>query len=222
MSGNAASRIARLPAWLRYGGIGGFIAFACTLAANTAVLWWQPADLCHAGPLIVPLLSLGALLIFLVMAAAAGFATGRAGSSGSDPTLAGVLVGVLGGSALVALVVLIPVVEHRFWELMSLCPAPVSFSSGGSFSFNFGPTPPPGVVIPTLPPEFFATPPPGAFATPPPGAFVFPPGAGGFVGELMGMVFTILIGTAGATGVATIAGQAGAAARSRALERGAN
>ena len=201
MSSNAAGRLARLPAWVRYGAIGGFIALACTLAANTAVLWWQPADLCHAGPLIVPLLSLGALLIFLVMAAAAGFATSRAGSSGSDPALAGVLVGVLGGSALVALVVLIPVVEHRFWELMSLCPAPVSFSGGGSFSFNFGPTPPPGFGIPTPPPEAFATPPPDAFAP--------PSGPAGMVGELVGMVATILIGIGGATGIATVAGLAG-------------
>src|SRR3989441_11040386 len=79
-----------------------------------------------------------------------------------------------------------------------------------------------GRLHPDPPPEFFATPPPGAFATPPPGAFVFPPSAGGIVGELVGMVFTILIGTAAATAAATIAGQAGTAARSRALEKGAN
>jgi len=92
--------------------------------------------------------------------------------------------------------------EHRFQEAASVCAGPVP-SGGGSFSFNFGPTPPPG-----------------AFATPPPGAFVFPPSAGGIVGQLMGMVFTILIGTAAATGAATIAGQVGIAARSRAMQRG--
>jgi hypothetical protein len=161
----------------------------------------------------VVLLSLGALLIFLLMAAAAGFKTARVGALAPDPTLAGLLVGVLAGCALVVLLPFIPSAEHRFQELAAVCPGP-ALSGGGSFSFNFGPTPPPGVFIPTPPPEFFAT--------PPPGAFVFPPGAGGIVGQLIGMVFTILIGTAVATGAATIAGQAGTAARSRALERGAN
>jgi hypothetical protein len=173
------------------------------------------------GPFPVVLLSLGALVIFIAMAAAAGFKTARAGSPAPDPTLAGLLVGVLGGCALVVLLPFVPSVEHRFQELVAVCPGP-ALSGGGSFSFNFGPSPPPGVFIPTPPPEFFATPPPGAFATTPPGAFVFPPRAAGVVGQLVGMLFTILIGTAAATGAATIAGQAGTAARSRALEKGAN
>lgn len=141
MSGNAAGRIARVPAWVRYGLIAGIIAFACTLAANTAVTWMQPADLCRAGPLIVPLLSLGALVIFLALAAAAGFATARAGTSRPDPILAGVLVGAIGGCALVAMLPLIPGVEHRLQELSSLCPGPGSFG-GGSFS-----SPPPGGML---------------------------------------------------------------------------
>jgi hypothetical protein len=132
------------------------------------------------------------------------------------------LVGVLGGCALVVLLPFVPSVEHRFQELAAVCPGP-ALSGGGSFSFNVGPTPPPGVLIPTPPPEFFATPPPGAFATPPPGAFVFPPpGPGGTLGLVLQMLITIVIGTAAATGAATIAGQAGTAARSRALEKGAN
>lgn len=221
MSADASRRISALaPPWLRYGLIAGIIAFSCTLTANLAVTWLSPADLCRVG-FIVPLLSLGALIIFLAMAAAAGFKTARAGAPAPDPTLAGLLVGVLAGCALVVLLPFVPSAEHRFQEVAAVCAGP-AVSGGGSFSFNFGPTPPPGVFIPTPPPEFFATPPPGAFATPPPGAFVFPPGAGGIVGELVGMVFTILIGTAAATAAATIAGQAGTAARSRALERGAN
>jgi hypothetical protein len=194
--------------WVRYGLIAGIIAFACTLAANTAVTWLRPADLCRVGPLIIPLLSLGALFIFLWMAAAAGFATGRAGSSGTYPTLAGLLVGVISGCALVVLLPLIPGVEHRFHELSTLCPDTGSFSTGGSFSFNFGPTPPPGVVIPTPPPEFFATPPAGAFG-PPSGPY-------GVQEEVSGMVFTIVVGVGLAMGAAALAGLAGAATRSEA------
>ena len=221
MSAGASSRISTLaPPWLRYGLIAGIIAFSCTLAANLAATRLSPADFCRIG-FIAPLLSLAALVIFLAMAAAAGFKTARVGAPAPDPTLAGLLVGVLAGCALLVLLPFVSGAEHRFQEAAAACAGP-AFSSGGSFSFNVGPSPPPGVFIPTPPPEFFATPPPGAFATPPPGAFVFPPGAGGFVGELIGMVFTILIGTAAATGVATIAGQAGTAARSRALERGAS
>src|SRR2546427_2492627 len=198
----------------------GIIVSSCALTANLAVTWLSPADLCRVG-FIVPLLSLGALIIFLAMAAAAGFKTARVGAPTPDPTLAGLLVAMLAGCALLVLLPFATSAEHRFQEVAAACAGP-AFSSGGSFSFNFGPTPPPGVFIPTPPPEFSATPPPGAFATPPPGAFVFPPGAGGLVGELVGMVFTILIGTAAATAAATIAGQAGTAARSRALEKGAN
>lgn len=222
MSDNAAGGIARIPAYVRYGLIAGIIAFGCTLGANLVITWPSPADLCRMGPFPVALLSLGALVIFLVMAAAAGFKTARVASSGPDPTLAGLLVGVLGGCALVVLLPFVPSVEHRFQELAAVCPGP-ALSGGGSFSFNFGPTPPPGVVIPTPPPEFFATPPPGAFATPPPGAFVFPPpGPGGTLGLVLQMLITILIGIGGAVGIATAAGLGGTAARSRALQRGPN
>ena len=221
MSGNTAGGIARVPAWVRYGLIAGIVAFAGTLAANLAITWPSPADLCRMGPLPVGLLSLAALVIFMAMAAAAGFKTARTGSPGPDPTLAGLLVGVLGGCALVVLLPFVPSVEHRFHELTTLCADTGTFSTGGSFSFNFGPTPPPGVVIPTPPPEFFATPPPGAFATPPPGAFVFPPpGPGGTLGLVLQMLITILVGIGGAVGIATITGLAGTAARSRALQRG--
>jgi hypothetical protein len=201
MSAHASSRLSALATpWLRYGLIGGIVAFACTLVSNLAISWLSVADLCRVGPFIVPLLSLSAFVIFLTMSAAAGFLTARAASSGSDPTLAGLLVGVLGGCALIVLLPFIPSVGHRLQELSALCPGP-AFSGGGSFSFNFGPTPPPGFVMPTPPPEAFMTPPPEAFAP--------PTGPAALVGELLGMVVTILIGIGGAVGVATIAGLAG-------------
>jgi hypothetical protein len=197
--------------WIRYGLIAGIMAFPCTLAANLAIMWLRPADLCRVGPLIIPLLSLGALFIFLLMAAAAGFATGRAGSSGPDATLAGLLVGVISGCALVVLLPLIPGVEHRFQELTALCPDTGAFSGGGSFSFGFGPTPPPGFVMPTPPPEAFFAPPPGGFATPPPGAFVF--GPTGVVGLVLQMLLTIVIGLGLAAGSGASAGVVGGATR---------
>lgn len=191
-----------VPAWVRYGAIAGIIAFACTLAANLPVRWLSPADLCRRGPFIIPLLSLGALVIFVAMAAAAGFKVGRLGGPGMDATLAGLLVGVLGGCALIVLLPFVPSVEHRFQELNALCPGPAF--GGASFSFTFG-SPPPGFVIPTPPPEVFATPPPGALA--------FSTGAAGTVGRLVGMVITILCGIGVAVGAATVAGRAGMATR---------
>jgi hypothetical protein len=210
-----ASRLT--PPWVRYGLIAGIVAFACTLAANLAIRLLSPADLCRAGPVIVPLLGLGAFLIFLAMAAAAGFRTGQASASGPDAALAGLLVGVLGGCALVVLLPFIPGVEHRFQELNTLCPDTGSFSAGGSFSFGFGPTPPPGYVIPTPPPEFFASPPPGAFATPPPGAFEF--GPVGVLGLVLQMLLTILVGLGFAAGAGALAGLAGRASRARVQSR---
>src|SRR5438128_4762185 len=113
MSGDASRRLGSLaPPWLRYGLIAGIVAFSGTVAANLAVTWVSPADLCRAGPLIIPLLSLGALFIFVVMSAAAGFATGRTVSSGPDPALAGLLVGVLGGCALLVLLPFVPSAAH--------------------------------------------------------------------------------------------------------------
>lgn len=213
MSADASSRLSSLATpWLRYGVIAGVVAFACTLVANLAIGWLSPADLCRVGPFIVPLLSLGAFLIFMLMAAAAGFKTAHAGMPAPDPTLAGLLVGVLGGCALIVLLASMPSVGHRFQDLSALCPDTGSFSGG--LSFHLGPTPPPGFVNPTPPPE--------AFATPPPEAFARPTGRAAMVGQLLGMVLTILIGLGGAVGVATIAGQVGTAARSRALEKGSN
>ena len=150
MSGHATGGIAAIPVWVRYGVIAGVFAFGCTLSANMAITWFKPADLCRTGPLIIPLLMLAALVVFLMLAGAAGFVTGRASGSGPASALAGLLVGVLGGCAMLALILFAPSVSHRIRELMALCPDTGSFGS---------------------------TPPPGAFQVPPPEALGPPTGA---------------------------------------------
>jgi hypothetical protein len=191
MSGQPAGRLAVIPAWVRYGAIAGVFAFACTLGANTVITWVKPADLCRAGPLIIPLSMLGALVVFLALAGAAGFATGRAAGRGSAPPLAGLLVGVLGGCAVLALIPLMPSVYARIQELSSLCPGGVSFGGGGP------------------------TPPPGAFATPPPEFFAGPPaGPAGALSTAFGALATITIGMGLAAGAAALAGLLGVATRS--------
>lgn len=176
-----------IPAWIRYGVIAGVVAFACTLAANLIITWVQPASLCRAGPMIIPLSVLGALVAFLALAAAAGFATGRALGPGSTPVLAGLLLGVLGGCALLALIPFAPGVGPRIQELMALCP------DGGSFSFG-GSAPHPGSL---------ETAPQGASAGPPTGS-----------AAVVSAVVTITIGTGLAAGAAALAGVLGVATRS--------
>ena len=199
MSGQPAGRLATIPAWVRYGAIAGAFAFACTLSANVAITWFKPADLCRAGPLIIPLFMLGALIVFLALAAAAGFATGRTAGSGPAPGLAGLLVGVLGGCALLALIPFAPNIGQRIQDLMALCPG-----AGGTFSFDLGPTPPPGVILATPPPGFFTTPPPpGAIAGPPTG-----------VAALFTAMISITIGIGLAAGAAALGGLLGVATRS--------
>ena len=129
MSGQPPGRLATIPAWVRYGVIAGVFAFACTLSANMAITWFKPAELCRAGPLIIPLFMLGALVVFVALAGAAGFATGHASGTAPTSALAGLLVGVLGGCAVVALIPFAPNVSHRIQELMALCPDTGSFGS---------------------------------------------------------------------------------------------
>src|ERR1700686_1107082 len=152
MSGQPAGRVAAIPAWVRYGAIAGVFAFACTLGVNLVFIWLQPADLCRTGPLIIPLLMLTALAVFLALAGAAGFATGRVSGPGSSAALAGLLVGVLGGCALLALIPFAPSVGQRIKDLTALCPGGVLFGSA----------PPPGALQP--PPPEAVGPPTGAAA----------------------------------------------------------
>src|SRR5256885_6529798 len=156
MSGQPAVTIAAIPACVRYGVIAGVCPFAGTLSANIAITWFKPADLCRTGPLIIPLFMLGALVAFVALAGAAGFATGRVSGPGSSAALAGLLVGVLGGCALLALIPFAPSIGRRIQDLMALCPG-----AGGSFSFGLGSTPPPGAILPPPPPAAIAGPPTG-------------------------------------------------------------
>jgi hypothetical protein len=188
MSGQPARRLVAIPSWVRYGAIAGVCAFGCTLSANLAINWFKPADLCRTGPLIIPLFMLGALIVFLALAGAAGFATGRAAGSGPTPALAGLLVGVLGGCALLALIPFAPSIGQRIQELMALCP------DGGSFSFG-GSAPPPGVL-----------------QAPPPEAVGPPTGAAAVFNALV----MVTIGTGLAAGAAALAGLLGVATRSEA------
>jgi|GEM_PF-3939744 len=192
-------------AWIRYGLIGGVIACASALAANLAITLPRPADLCRVGPVSILVLNLGAVIILIWMAAAAGFATARRVGSVAEATLSGVLVGVIAGCALLALIPFASTATHRLRDLSAQCPDRGSLSFRGSFNFR---TPPPGVVIPTPPPGFFTTsPPPGAFAPP-------PTGFAGVVFAAIGAVFTIAVGIGLAAGAAALAGFA-AANRSR-------
>jgi len=200
MSGNAADRIARAPVWVRYGLIGGLIAFGSTLAANLAITLLRPVDLCRAGPGSLLLLNLGAVIILVWMAASAGFITGRRAGSVGQATLSGVVVGFIAGLALVALIPFTSTTMHRLQELSTQCP-----DAGGSFSFGFG-TPPPGVI---------ATPPPG-FSTPPPEAFAPPTGVVGDVIMAVGLLFTISFGIGLAAGAAALAGLVGVASKPQA------
>lgn len=200
MPGHAADRIARAPVWLRYGLIGGFIAFTSTLAANLAITLLRPADLCRAGPGSLLLLNLGAVFVLVWMAAAAGFITARRVGSIGLATLSGVVVGCIAGLALVAVIPFTSTTMHRIQELSTQCP-----DTGGSFSFGFG-TPPPGVV---------SAPPPG-FSTPPPEAFAPPTGVVGDVIMAIGLLFTISFGIGLAAGAASLGGLVGAALRPQA------
>jgi hypothetical protein len=202
MSGNAADRIAHAPVWVRYGLIGGFIAFASTLAANLAIALLRPADLCRAGPGSLLLLNLGAVIVLIWMAASAGFITGRRVGSVAQATLSGVVVGGIAGLALVAVIPFTSTAMHRIEELSTQCP-----DAGGSFSFGFG-TPPPGVVI--------STPPPGFPTSPPPEAFAPPTGVVGDVITAIGLLFTVSFGVGLAAGTAALGGLVGAALRPQA------
>ncbi len=208
------------PAWVRYGIVAGVVAFAATLVADLSVLWLRPADLCRAGPPILFLASLVALLVFLLLAVAAGFATGRSTGVMSQALLAGLVVGAISGCALVATTPFISRATQRFQDLSAACPHTPSFTR--SFSFHFGPTPPPGVLASPpsgffgeTPPGGFPTPPPGAFTTPPPEAFAPPSGFAALVLDAIGLMFRIGFGMGFAVAAAAFGGALGAATRRR-------
>ena len=210
MAGCQPSDLAVKPASARLGVIGGIMALATTLAANLWILLVGPADLCRFGPLAALLFDVGALIVFVLLAAAVGMATGRAVGSVGQATLAGVLFGVIAGVALLLTVPFAPAVTHRLQEVDTLCPqtSAIRGGGGGSFSFSFGPTPPSGVVLPTPPPGFFITPPPVGFESSPFGVAVALP-------SVIGLLATVVVGTGLAAGTAALGGLIGVASRPR-------
>src|SRR5256714_5757 len=137
----ALPRGSGIPAWIRYGVISGAFAFAVTLAASLFFLVARPADLCRIGPIMVPLSGFVAFIAFLFFAAAAGFATGRATGMPVLAALSGLVVGVLGGCALLASLPFTAAMQQRFEQLSAVCP-PTSGFGGGVYSFQLGTTPP--------------------------------------------------------------------------------
>ncbi|TME74993.1 MAG: hypothetical protein E6I46_09445, partial [Chloroflexi bacterium] len=89
------------------------MAVATTLAANLWILLVRPADLCRFGPFGALLFDAAALIVFVLLAAAVGTATGRAVGSVGQATLAGLLFGVIAGVALLLTVPFAPAVTHR-------------------------------------------------------------------------------------------------------------
>ena len=182
------------PVWLRYGAIGRGVAFIATLASDFAILVPRPADLCRVGPLIIPLFMLGAFFVFVLMAAAAGFASARAGTATNQASLAGIIVGAISGCAPLLFAVFSSSVFQRVQQLSTACP------DVGTVTF-FGSTPPPGFVVPTPPPEAFA----GPF------------GAPGIIGGLIAAVISTGIGIAIAYGAAALGALIGSATRSHSV-----
>ena len=214
------SWLVAMPAWTRYGIIAGIMAFAATLVADLSVLWLQPADLCRAGPPILFLASLVALLVFLFLAAAAGFATGRTTGVVSQALLAGLVVGAISGCALAVTTPFIAKTTEHLQDLSAACPQTQAFTR--SFFFHFGPTPPPGVLASPpsgffgeTPPGGFPTPPPGAFTTPPPEALAPPSGFAALVLDAIGLMFRIGFGMGFAVAAAAFGGAVGTATRPR-------
>ena len=212
---DALPRTSGVPAWIRYGLISGAFAFAVTLAANLVFLLARPAELCRAGPIMLPLSGLVALFAFLFFAAAAGLATGRASGVVAQAALSGLVVGMVGGCAVLASLPFTGAMQQRLEQLGAVCP-PTSGFGGGVYAFQLGTTPPafiqgtppPGVVVPTPPPGFTLSPGGGAVS-------VSLSGSMGTVVRIIGLVVTVGVGMAFATGAAALTGLIGAAMRSR-------
>jgi hypothetical protein len=180
------------PVWLRYGLIGGVVAFASTLGINLAILLVQPVNLCRAGPGILIPLFLGSFIVFVLMAAGAGFASARSGAPTEQASLSGIVVGAVSGCAPVILLLFSSSMTQRLQQLAAACP------DGGGVTF-FGSTPPPGFVVPTPPPE----------------ALAGPLGGPGMIAGLTGAVISIGIGIAIAYGAAALGAVIASATRSR-------
>lgn len=180
--------------WVAFGTIAGVLAFAATVGGNLLVLAPSIQDVCRVGVLLIPLGMLAAMVVFVVMALAAGLASALAGGSLFHARLAGLLTGLLSGAALPSIQFSLPAVGRRIGQLSATCP------DGGSISFGSS-SPPPEVANAIL--AMGASPPPGAF-TP----FSVSPGS---AVTLVGLVVTIAIGVGVAVAAAQLGGMIGAA-----------
>ena len=82
--------------WLRYGLIFGVAAGVATIVVNVLGSLNRPANICTPGTGNLPL-TLTGLLLFLLIAGAAGWQTTRSGSKVSAGALAGLVTGAVSG-----------------------------------------------------------------------------------------------------------------------------
>jgi hypothetical protein len=205
----------RSPAWIRYGLAGGVLTFALTLGANLLVLAVSLNQLCRVGPALFLLSSLVGFFAFLLVATATGFATSRAGGVIMDAALSGLLLGGLGGCAVLASLAAAPAVHQRLVQAGEHCPVPNPFN-GGVYSFQVGMTPPPG-LIPSPPPGSVTSSPQPAFSAGFSGgsAAISVSGALARALEIASTAITIIAGMALAAGAAALGGGIGISLRSR-------
>jgi hypothetical protein len=205
-----------MPVWARYGIVAGILALRDHADRRfLRALAGTPRSLSRRSALLIT--SAIALLVFVLLAATAGFATGHASGVVTQAVLAGLLVGAISGCALVATTAFISRATQRAQELSAACPQAQAFAR--SFFFSIGPTPPPAFFGETPPPGLFS-PPPGPFGSPPPSAVAPPSRIAGSVLNAVGLMFRIGFGlglAAGtAAGTAAVACALGAAIRQRA------
>jgi hypothetical protein len=194
---------------------GGVLTFALTLGANLLVLAVSLNQLCRVGPVLFLLSSLVAFFAFLLAAAATGFATSRAGGAIMDAALSGLLLGALGGCAVLASLAAAPGVHQRLLEASAQCPAPNPFH-GGVYSFQVGMTPPPGLILSPSPGSVPSSPQP-AFSAGVSGGSVAMSVSGAMARalEVASTAITIIAGMALAAGAAALGGGVGISLRSR-------
>jgi hypothetical protein len=189
--------------WVAFGTIAGALAFAATVGGNLLVLGPSVQDVCRMGVLLIPLGTLAAMVVFFVMALAAGLASARADGSLANARLAGLLTGLLSGAALPSIQFFLPALGRRIAQLSATCP------DGGSISFGSS-TPPPEVANAIV----------ALGASPPPGAFIPFSGSPGPALALVGLLVTVAIGVGVAVAAAQLGGMIGAARRPPAAGNG--
>lgn len=134
-----------MPALIRFGLPAGLTSFAIALLANLAILILQPSQLCRLGPGIIPLFLFASWVVFVLLAAVAGFLTGRVTGAVSSAALTGIVIAGISGIGLLVLIPLSPQVSQRVAELNAICSpqgsppiaSPAGFSTGPSSTVLF-------------------------------------------------------------------------------------